>query len=190
MRKEKIRFVLINSLRGLMWLSIFAILYLVFKKYVQIDFFSWLQPVYENEILILLIFLSSEVIVGIIPPELFIIWALRNDQLIEFMVLVSSLSVISYLAGLTGYMIGHYLNMSLFFRFIKKRFLRKLDRRLNTFGIYLIMIAALTPLPFSGVSMLIGSVRFPFRRFALFALTRFLRFVIYALVFWKIESNI
>ena len=67
--------------------------------------------------------------------------------------------------------------------------MRRLDKRLEMFGIYLILIAALTPLPFSAVCILIGSVRYSFGRFALLATSRFIRFGIYALVFWEANIN-
>jgi membrane protein DedA with SNARE-associated domain len=170
-------------------LGIILLIYLLGKKFINIDFFSWLEPLFANTLLILLIFLASEVIIGIIPPEIFIIWALRNDQWREFILMVGLLSIISYTAGLTGFGIGRFLNRSLFYRFVKRRFLHKLDQTLQVFGPYLIVVAALTPLPFSGVSMLIGSVHYPFRKFVLLALTRFLRFAIYAVVFWEASIN-
>ena len=190
MGKSKTRYILINVAKALIWLMAFAAIYIIFKKYVNIDFLNRLQPLFDNEILILMIFLTSEIVVGIIPPEIFIIWALRNEIFIEFIALVALLSVISYMAGIVGYLIGMYLNRSIYYRLIKRKFLSRLDERLQSFGIYLILIAALTPLPFSGVSMLIGSVRFPFKRFVFFSLSRFLRFIIYAYVFWNLDMNI
>lgn len=190
MKQHQIRYILYNIFKALIWLSVFAVVYILLEEYVDIDYLDRLQPIINNEILILSIFLVSEVVVGIIPPEVFIIWALRNDHLGEFISLIAILTIISYLAGIAGYFIGHNLNRSLYFRFIKRRFLSKLDNQLQTFGIYLIVIAALTPVPFSGVSMLIGSVRFPFKRFALFALSRLLRFIVYAFIFWKLDPNI
>ncbi len=190
MRNSKAYYVLFNLAKGLLWLGIFVLIYILFKKYINIDFLGWLQPMFDNEPLIIFIFLASEMVVGIIPPEIFIIWALRDDLLYEFIYQVSILAIISYAAGIVGYIIGHYLNRSIFFRWIKRRFLTKLDKRLQTFGMYLIIIAAMTPLPFSGVSMLIGSVRYPFKRFVLFALSRFARFGLYAIVFWQIDPNI
>lgn len=176
-----------NILKGLIWLTLFVVIYLLSKKYLGADFFKWLEPVYENTSIVLLIFLVSEIMIGIIPPEIFIIWALRNEILSEYLLLIGLLSVISYSSGIFGYFIGHSLNKSLFYRFFKRRFLKKLDQRLQIFGMYLILIAALTPLPFSGVSMLIGSVRYPFKRFMFLSLSRFLRFAIYAYVFWQVN---
>lgn len=189
MRKEKLRFVIRNSIKGLSWLGAFVLIYLLGKRFVSIDFLNWLEPLFNNTGLILAIFLTSEVIIGIIPPEVFIIWALRHDVFVDFVLLVGLLAIISYIAGITGYVIGMFLHRSLFYRFMKRRFLHKLDHRLQIFGPYLIIIAALTPVPFSGVSMLIGSVHYPFRKFIWLALTRFLRFAIYAIVFWEANIN-
>jgi membrane protein DedA with SNARE-associated domain len=184
------QFIYRNLLKGLIWLFVLIVGYILFKRYVSVDYLIWLRPLFDNKLLMLLIFLLSEVVLGIIPPEIFIIWALRTGQLANFFVMVTILATISYGAGVTGYFFGHYLSRTLFFRVIKRRFLRKLDSRLETFGIYLILIAAMTPLPFSGVSMLIGYVRFPLKRFLLFSLTRFLRFFLYAVIFWNIDPVI
>ena len=189
MQKEKFSFVIRNILKGILWLGGFLLIYLFGKRFVDIDFLDWLEPLFNNTSLILIIFLTSEVVIGIIPPEVFIIWALRYDQFWDFILLVGLLAVISYFAGIVGYVIGMFLNRSLFYRFVKRRFLQKLDKRLQVFGQYLIIIAALTPVPFSGVSMLMGSVQYPFRKFFLLTLTRFLRFAIYAIVFWEANIN-
>ena len=178
-------YVVRNILKALIWLAVFVGIYLFSQKYLSADFFRWLEPVYENATIVLLIFLASEILIGIIPPEIFIIWALRNEKLSEYLLWIGVLSVISYSSGISGYFIGHYLSKSLFYRFFKRRFLKKLDQRLQVFGMYLILIAALTPLPFSGVSMLIGSVRYSLKKFMLLSLSRFLRFAIYAYVFWQ-----
>ena len=91
----KTRYILINAGKALAWLAVFALIYIIFKKYVEIDFLDRLKPLFDNESLILLIFLASEIVVGIIPPEVFIIWALRNDHFGEFISLVALLAVIS-----------------------------------------------------------------------------------------------
>ena len=189
MQKEKIHFISRSVLRGILWLGGFLLIYLVGKRFINIDYVNWLEPLFNNTTLILLIFLTSEIVIGIIPPEVFIIWALRLEQFQEFILMVGLLAIISYVAGITGYIIGMFLNRSLFYRFIKRRFLHKLDRRLQVFGPYLIIIAALTPVPFSGVSMLIGSVQYSFRKYVLLALTRFLRFAFYAIIFWEANIN-
>lgn len=189
MLKEKSLFVIRNILKAFLWLGGLLLVFFLGRKFIDVDYFNWLEPIINNTSLILIVFLISEVVIGIIPPEVFILWALKYDQLWDFILLIGLLAIISYIAGIVGYVIGLFLNRSLFYRFIKRRFLQKLDKRLQVFGPYLIIIAALTPVPFSGVSMLMGSIHYPFRKFFLLALTRFLRFAIYAIVFWEASIN-
>ena len=179
-------FVIRNILRAVVWLSAFVLIYFIFKRHVNIDYLSYLEPFFEREMLIYTIFLISEVVIGIIPPELFMIWAAeRNELLVQYALVVGVLASASYLAGVLGFLIGRYLSKTIFYRYMRKRFLRKTERRLQTFGLYLIIVAALTPVPFSGVAMLVGSVRLSPRKYILFSLTRFLRFFIYGVIFWE-----
>jgi membrane protein DedA with SNARE-associated domain len=180
------RFFLTNFIRGILVLFAFVIAFILFKKYITIDFLQWLQPVYDNTVLVIIIFTLSEIIFGIIPPEIFFIWSTRWDDLERFVFITTLLAVISYLAGILGFWIGVKLNRTILYRWIKRRYLLKYQKYLNKFGFFLIIVAALTPLPFSAISMLMGSVNYPFKKFGLFALARFVRFG-YAVVFWEIN---
>lgn len=182
------RFIFRSLIRGILWLLIIIIVYLLCKHVIPFEFRVWLEPLIEKTWLMYSIFLGSEIIIGIIPPELFFIWAKELNDLNHYIIAISFLALISYCAGIVGYFIGRYLNSTLFFRYFRIRFLRKLERRLRQFGLYLIIIASLTPLPFSGVAMLVGSVRYPFLKYLSFSLFRFLRFGLYAWIFWKSES--
>lgn len=175
-------------MRGLIWLVIIIGIFLLFKKYVDDNYISWLTPIFDAPAIMIIVFLASEVMVGIIPPEVFMIWALRNNDIPEYIATIALLAVISYLAGLTGYFIGRYLNTTLFYRFFRRKFLSKSEKLLNIYGLYMIIVAALTPVPFSGVSMLIGSVRYPFKKYFFYSLTRFLRFAIYSWIIWEVNS--
>ncbi len=180
------RYLIKNILKGLIWLVLFLLAYLLIKRYLKIDFLQLLNPIFEKELLIYTIFLLSEIIIGIIPPELFMIWAAeRNDLLINYVFVVIALSVVSYFAGVLGYMVGRYLSNTTFYRYVRKRFLRRTAEHFATFGPLLIIVAALTPVPFSGVAMLVGAVRIPSRKYLLFSLSRILRFLIYGIVFWE-----
>lgn len=64
---------------GTLWLLAYVLLYFIFNRYVQTDFLAWLQPLFDRELAMFIIFLVSEVIIGIIPPEIFMIWALRFE---------------------------------------------------------------------------------------------------------------
>ncbi len=174
-----------NLLRGLIWLAVILLVFILAKKYEGRNLITWLEPVYNRPLLIFIIFLLSEVIFGIIPPEVFFIWALRFPGASGYVTIIILFSVISYIAGLTGYFIGRYLTTTLFFRFFRRKFLSKSEKLLNIYGLYLIVVAAATPLPFSGVSMLVGSVRYPLNKYVFFSLTRFLRFAISAWLVWE-----
>lgn len=181
------RFLLNNLLKGFLWLGAIIGIYLIFKRNVNIDFLTWFEPLFSNEKLMYTIFFVSEVVIGIIPPEVFFIWALRFDTVTDFAWVIAALTLTSYFAGIIGYFIGRYLHNTLLYRYFRRRFLSKMEKRLQQYGLYLIVIASLTPVPFSGVAMLVGSVKYPFSRYALFSLFRFLRFGVYAWIIWETQ---
>lgn len=185
MEKEKIRFFFKNFVRGLIWLFLLTGLYLLFKKILGDNFRQELVPLYEYPVLVYLIYSLSEILFGIIPPEVFMIWGLHSGEIVEYMLIISLLAVISYVAGVIGFYIGAYLNRIHFFSKLKKKTLGKYEKYFIRFGDFIIVVAAMTPLPFSGISMLVGSVCFPVKRYLLFALTRFIRFAVYSFFIWK-----
>ncbi len=182
------RFILRNLFRAILWLVAFLVVYIVFKRFIKVDFLDWFEPLFENEGVMFVIFLVSEIIIGIIPPEVFMLWALRYSVFSQFVLVVFSLSVISYFAGVFGFFFGRYLKSTKFYRYVRVKFLRRTERRFGQFGVYLIIVASLTPLPFSGVAMLVGSVNYPIQKYLLFSLTRFLRFAVYAWIFWETRT--
>ncbi len=184
-KPKKSSFLLRNLFRGFIWLMLIVGLFIVFKKFISPNYIEWLAPIYNNSFIVYTVFFFSEVIIGIIPPEIFMIWALRYNSIIEYIAIVAVLAAVSYLAGLIGYFIGRYLNTTLMYRFFRRKFLKKSEKLLNVYGPYLIIVAAVTPLPFSGVSMLVGSVRFSLKKYLIFSSTRILRFAVYSLIIWK-----
>lgn len=182
---EKIRFFLKQLSKGVIWLLLLVGIFIVIKNYVNINYLTWLSPVYDQPVLVYLIYSLSELLFGIIPPEIFMIWGLRGGRAAKYVFIVSLLAVISYLAGVIGFYIGlHCRHLPLFSKF-KERFLGKYEKYFFRFGSFLIIVAALTPVPFSGTSMLIGSVQFPIKKYLLFAMFRFIRFTAYSFIIWK-----
>ncbi len=181
------RFILNNLFKGVIWLAVIIVIYFLIKRYINIDFLVWFEPIFGNEKLMYAIFFVSEIVIGIIPPEVFFIWALRFTPVSEFILVIAALALTSYLAGVVDYFFGRYLNNTIFYRYIRRRFLKKMEARLKQFGLYLIIIASLTPVPFSGVAMLVGSVKYPFSKYMLFSLFRFVRFGIYAWIIWETQ---
>ncbi len=185
---ERTRFLARNLLRGLLWLTVIVGGYIVARKYFDFDIAELMGPVYDMPILVFGIFLVSEVVFGIIPPEFFMFWSARHGDLDIYIQNVVLLSAISYAAGVIGFFIGSYFNTTSLYAYIKKNFLGKMEKQFNRFGGFLVIVAALTPLPFSGICMLTGAVKYPLRKFLLMSLTRLVRFSLYAYVIW--ESNV
>lgn len=185
---ERTRFFLRNLVRGLLWLVIIVGGYFFLKSKYNFSLSDVLGPVYDQPVTIFTIFLSSEVVFGIIPPELFMIWALRNENLILYLENIVALSTISYFAGVLGYIIGSRFNTTKLYSTLQRNYLGRFEKHLNRFGGFLVIVAALTPLPFSGICMLMGTVKYSVKRFLYFALLRFIRFGVYAYIIW--EANI
>ena len=182
---DRRKFLLGNLAKGLFWLFVIVGGYFFAKEHFDFTLESLLGPVYDNSLVIYLIFLGSEVIFGIIPPEFFMIWSLRTEVLSNYIYNIIGLSIISYMAGVIGFLIGQYLNNTQFYKAMKKRVFGKFEKHLNLYGGFLVIVAALTPLPFSGIAMLVGSVKYSFRKYLYFSLFRFLRFLVYSIVIWE-----
>ncbi|OQX73051.1 MAG: hypothetical protein B6D61_12980 [Bacteroidetes bacterium 4484_249] len=80
----KSAFLLKNLSRGLLWFIFLITGYLFLKNYINLDFEKWLEPVFANNVLIFTVYVLSEFIFGIIPPELFMLWALRTGNVIDY----------------------------------------------------------------------------------------------------------
>lgn len=183
--QDKTSFLLKNLLKGILWLVVLIAIYYIFKKYFDFDLISILGPFYENPTVIYLIFLVSEVVFGIIPPEFFMLWGMRAGEPSIYMQNVVALASISYLSGVIGYYIGSYFHRTTFYRLLRRRFLTKFESQFQEYGGFLIIVAALTPLPFSGICMLVGAAEYQLKRFLLVALSRFLRFAVYGFIIWN-----
>ena len=185
---DRRRFLIRNLLKGFSWLAVIVIAFIFARKNYGFTLETVLGSVYDRPTVVYFIFLASEMIFGIIPPEFFMIWSLRNEILTTYINNIIALSAISYAAGIIGFGIGAYLKNTQFYKAMKKRVFGKFEKHLNHYGGFLVVVAALTPLPFSGIAMLVGSVHYSFKKYLWFSLFRFLRFLVYGIVIW--EANI
>lgn len=128
------------------------------------------------------VYFVNEVFLGLITPEIFI-YGIRKTA--DPYVTLSLLAVLSYAAGVLAYFLGRYLSTR---RIVRERIL---ERHANTmdqlrrFGGLLIILAALTPLPYPIVCQLCGLNKYPLKYFLLITLVRFLRFGIYGAVLFS-----
>jgi membrane protein YqaA with SNARE-associated domain len=184
-QEKKSSFFLRNLLKGLVWLGIIVALFVFTKYNVNVGLIEKFKPFFEKTGLILFIFSISEIFIGIIPPEFFMIWSLRSGILGVYIKWVIVLTVISYFAGLIAYFFGRYLHNTKLYKYLHDRYLHKSEIMLQEYGLYLILVASLTPVPFSGVAMLVGSVHYPVKQYIYWSLSRFIKFAISAYVIWE-----
>lgn len=131
---------------------------------------------------VIAVFFISESLLGLVPPELFIAWAGKSLYPIFFL---SLLAAASYLGGIVSYFIG--LGITKIPAVQKKIQVSMAVHIKNTrkWGGFLIIVGALLPIPFAMTSIAAGIIRFPFISFLMFALLRFVRFYLYALVIFE-----
>lgn len=163
--------------------AILAIFHLLDAYVVDIDSAAkWATEFFSPQGLIGLFFLS-EISIGFITPELLIVWA---DETLKPRWMLTILASLSYLAGIIGYFLGQFWRTRAFVRnFLLDRY-KETFAQLNRFGGLLIVLAALTPLPYPIVSQLSGMNNYPFQKFALLTLVRFLRFAIYGALLYNL----
>lgn len=175
-----------NLLKGLAFLAVLVVGYELLKEYVDpvIDYLG------QWPLLIYLTFTLSELIFGLIPPELFMIWTLKFGLFNAFVPDVAFLAAISYGAGIIGFFLGRYFSRLSWLQWTMERYIYTYQKKLRRYGGFLVVIGALTPLPFSAVCMLMGASKFPFGRFMLISLTRFVRFAAYAWAIWQTNKPV
>lgn len=154
-------------------------------EYLFLDFNSLLNNLvatYSAEI-IFSFFLLSETVLGLVPPEVFIAWAAKS---VTPWLFLFGLATMSYLGGVISYFIGNRLFL---IPAIKNHIENKIAvhiTNLRKWGGLFVLIGAMLPIPHSIVSLACGLIKYNFKHYLLWALFRYLRFVIYAFVIFQI----
>lgn len=177
-----------NLLRGFGFLAILVALFIFFKKEVDVEYIAWLEPIYSRPLLMFLIYTASEVLFGIIPPEIFMMWALEKGDIYHYYLVIFLLMFISYGAGWLAFFVGRQGRHTSWYRFIKRRYFSKYEVYFQEFGGFLIIVAAVTPVPFAGVCMLVGAANYKTSRFLVYSLFRLARFIVYAAIIWEANT--
>lgn len=189
MEKEESRssFLWKNLLRGLIWFAVIITAYILASEDIHV-YQAEINSVGDRLTLLLSIFTVSEIVFGIIPPELFMLIWQSKGILSEYVINLGYLTVISYAAGVLGYYIGRYFSKTNLYQRINERYLKQYDAQLKRYGLYLVLVGAVTPVPFSATCMLAGSVNIPLRNFLLICISRILRFAVYGWMVWSFPS--
>lgn len=179
----KFKFFIKNLARGILTLALLVLGIILLNKNLEGGSFEWAETLHP--LLVYIVFMISEVVFGIIPPEFFMVWSVKSGLFDAYALDILFLSIISFGAGVVGYHIGSLLIYTSWFTSFKKRFLLKYEEQLLKYGGFLIFVGALTPLPFSAICMLVGAYNYSFKKFLMFASFRFVRYALYAFIIWE-----
>ena len=165
--------------------AIIFILLLLFVDSFIVDIGSLLTNLVEtcSPLVIFSVFLLSESLLGLLPPEIFIAWASKSSNSYLNLFLLSS---ISYIGGIISYFIGNRLFL---IPSVKNHIELKIAKHiinLRKWGGIFVFLGAVSPIPHSIVSMACGLIKYNFKYYLLWSLFRFVRFVVYALVIFQV----
>ena len=182
--ETKSSFLIKNLLRGLGWFAVIITAYILASGYLDV-YKEEIETLGDNRPLLFSVFTLSEIVFGIIPPEIFMMIWQTQRVMSDYIINLAILTVISYGAGVLGYFIGSFFSKTKPYRKFYSRYLLQYHRKLKRYGIYLVLVGAITPVPFSATCMMAGSVNLPFRSFLWVCLARVLRFAAYGWMVWK-----
>lgn len=188
--ETKSSFLFRNLIKGLLWFAVIIAIFIAMEGYIQANFKEHIDTIRANPGILYGIYTLSEIVFGILPPELFMmIWILDNIDVSGFITNLAILTIISYGAGILGYYIGKVFSKTkLYQERIREKYLKQYEGKLKTFGGYLVFVGAVTPVPFSATCMLAGSVNLNFRYFLLICITRVVRFAFYGWMVWTFPN--
>ena len=159
----------------LIYLLVIVPVVLIAKRLIDINaVFAFITDNLPDSI-ILAIFLISESFLGMIPPDLFVIWSAKFSS--PFL-LLTIFGILSYIGGVISYMIGNWLSSRKRIKAYSERVLDKYIKMVRKWGGAFIIIAALFPFsPYSAVVIAVSLLRYPFKLYLFFGLSRIARFI-------------
>lgn len=182
-------FLIKNILRGLAWFAVIITVFILAEDYIQTNFEKDIEAIHDKPVLLYMIFFTSEVVFGLIPPEFFMmVWILHGITIPGFILNLTILTVISYVAGIIGYLIGRNFSKTAFYKKIEEKYLQEYQGKLKKYGGFLVIVGATTPVPYSATCMLAGSINLDFRYFLLICITRIIRFSVYGWMVWSFPN--
>ena len=174
-----------NTAYQAFFMIVIFVLLLMAVNYFITDINLLLNNIFEtySPKIIVFSFLISESILGLIPPEIFILWSSKSDSPILFLFALASAS---YLGGIVSYFIGMRISLM---PAVRKHIERKIKQHiinLRKWGGVFIVLGAISPIPHSIVSIGAGLINYKFKYYLLWSLFRYLRFVVYFLIILQV----
>jgi uncharacterized membrane protein YdjX (TVP38/TMEM64 family) len=166
------------------YILVILIVFLLGKYLVDFDSFFKRIISHLSDKFVILLFFFSESIAGMIPVDLFVIWAQKFDKPLPWLALLGALS---YAGGVISYGIGLWISRRPRIKAYTERRLKAYIGFVRKWGGAFIVIAALFPFtPFSLVVIAVTLFKYPFRSFLLFGLARLVRFMIQGIILFDV----
>lgn len=185
------RFIATNVFKIILLYGLIVIAVILVAKYVLNlnQIFQNIINGFSSDTQALTLFFISESILGLIPPDLFMLWAEKFDEPIYMLTL---LGILSYLGGIVAYGIGLWISR-------QQKIKNYIERRLNKYialtqkwGGAFLVISALFPFsPYAMVALAVSMLKYPFPKLLLFGTARIIRFVVQGTALIKLfEMNL
>jgi membrane protein YqaA with SNARE-associated domain len=168
----------------LIWFAIMIPLILIFKYLIDLN--PLFQYIFDNfsDGFIITSFLISESLLGMIPPDLFIIWTSKFNSPLLFLTI---LGVLSYIGGIISYFLGRWLSNRPKIKAYSERVFEKYIVLVKKWGGAFIVISALFPFsPFSMVVIAVSLFKYPFKYYLFFGISRIIRFIVQGVFYLNI----
>lgn len=175
-----------NTRKALVPLAIIVAI-LLYVNYKVMNINDMLLELTRNfsDFTIFTVFLISESILGLIPPDIFIAWTKSTPTPLLYL---GILAFLSFLGGVFSYYKGRTLLLVPKINNYLEGRMTKHIRNMQKWGGFLIAVGALLPLPFAIACLAAGMIKFPQKQFFIFASLRIFRFVIYGYVIYSTLS--
>jgi len=159
----------------LIYLAVMVPAVLIGKHLIDINAVFKFITDHLSDSLVFIVFMISESFLGMIPPDLFVIWSAKFNSPFLFLAIFG---VLSYIGGAISYLIGYWLSKRPKIKAYSERVLDRYIKMVRKWGGAFIIIAALFPFsPFSMVVIAVSLLKYPFKLYLLFGISRIIRFV-------------
>lgn len=162
---------------------IFVLLLMVVNYFMNINLLIEHILVTYSPKIVILFFLISESILGLIPPEIFILWSAKSGSPLLFLFI---LATASYIGGVLSYFIGMRISLMPAVRKHVEQKIKQHIINLRKWGGFFIVLGAIFPIPHAIVSIGAGLIDYKFKYYLLWSLFRYLRFVIYYILILQV----
>ena len=173
-----------NLLKVLVFVALLIAALMIINNYFDVE--AYFAGIVEklNPVYVYLFFFVSETLLGLIPPDIFIVW---GNHFEHPYLIVTYLAILSYIGGFFSYVIGRQIRkIPSVNRYLELKFADNF-KLIQRYGGLIIVISALLPLPYSTISMVAGTMRYNVKTYLLLGLTRFIRYYLYAVLIYSLK---